>query len=357
MSTTLKKIREKIDLIDLNILKLLCNRAKFAKDIAKVKTKLINKSAFRPDRESQIIRKILNANPGPLSNNHLLSIYKEIISSCLSLESDVKVSFLGPIGSFSGSAMKKFFGSTIKSSCNNSISDIFNDVITNSVDYGVIPIENSNQGSIKQTLELLIKKPVLICGEVNLTINHCLLSKLKSIKMIRKVYSHEQTFLQCRDWLQQNLPDIEKINVSSNSEAAKKVQKLKNSAAIAGLNCSNEYSLNVIKKNIHDSDNNTTRFIIIGNQNINKSGSDKTSIIVSTSNKPGSLFTLLEPLSKSKISMTKIESIPMKTKNWEYLFFLDIEGHIEDIKIKKALDKIKKKCSFYKNLGSYPKSV
>ena len=356
MNKILQKLRKQIDDVDIKILDLLSKRAGIAKKTAKIKSNSKNQNIFRPDRESQIIKDILKLNKGPLTDNNLEIIYKEIISSCLALETDLKVSYLGPIGSFSELALKKFFGSMVLPTCKNSIVDIFNDVTSNIADYGVVPIENSNQGSIAQTLELLIDKPIVICGEVNLNVRHCLLSKTKNISGIKYIYAHEQTFLQCKDWINKNLPNCKKVIVASNSEAARKSKSIKNSAAIASENCANEYKLFILKKNIHDYFNNVTRFIIIGNNSVDISKTDKTSIIVSAANKPGSLYSLLQPLSKNNISMTKIESVPTKRKNWEYVFFLDIEGHSEQPKIKKALNSIRKKSTFYKHLGSYPRS-
>jgi len=357
MNEVLKKLRKEIDQIDSAILNLLSRRAKTAKKTAKIKSNSKNKNIFRPEREAQIIRNILKLNKGPLTDEHLSVIYKEIISSCLSLETDLKVSFLGPTGSFSGLALKKVFGSAVSPTCRDSIIEIFDDVISKTVDYGIVPIENSNQGSISQTLELLIDKPLLICGEINLDVKHCLLSNNKKFSSIKTIYAHEQTFLQCKNWLTKNLPNCKKINASSNSEAARRVTKIKNSAAIASHDCSSEYDLHILKNNIQDCFNNVTRFILIGSENIDMSGKDKTSIIVSADNKSGALYSLLKPLSTNKISMTKIESIPTKRKNWEYMFFLDVDGHIKQPKIKKALNLIKRKSTFFKNLGSYPKSI
>ncbi len=354
---TLQKLRDQIDQIDIKTLNLLSKRAIIAKQVAKVKSKSKNKNIFRPERESQIIRDIIKLNKGPLTDNNLEIIYKEIISSCLSLETEINVSYLGPTGSFSNLALKKFFGSMVSTVCRHSIIDIFADVVSSSVNYGIVPIENSNQGSIAQTLELLIDKPTMICGEINLNVRHFLLSKTKNISSISEIYAHEQTFLQCKDWINKNLHKCKKNIVSSNSEAARKAQLKKNSAAIASENCAREYNLRILKKNIQDFSNNVTRFIIIGNNTIGMSKDDKTSIVVSAANKPGSLYSLLQPLSKNNISMTKIESVPTKRKNWEYIFFLDIEGHSEEPKIKKALNSIKRKSTFYKNLGSYPKSI
>ena len=357
MNDVIKKIRKKIDTLDKEILQRLNTRGLLAKDIAKAKSVSNDKNIFRPEREAQILRKIISENKGPLNDGHLYSIYKEIISSCLSLETEVQVSYLGPEGSFSSSALKKFFGSSVTTSFKSSILEIFNDVESKRVDYGIVPIENSNQGSINQTLDYLISKDIVICGEVNYAIKHCLLSKNKNLKGIKKIYSHEQSFMQCSDWILKNLPNCEKYFMSSNSAAAKKVSKLSNAAAIASNDCSFNYKLNIIEKNIHDKANNTTRFIIIGKNHIAPSGSDKTSIIISLKNKSGALNSILEPLSKNKISMTKIESIPTKINNWEYMFLMDIDGHIAMPNINKTLSTIKSKSLFYKHLGSYPKSI
>ena len=357
MSEDLKKIRTLIDKLDKQIVKTLNERAKLAKKIKKAKASSQKKDIFRPEREAQILRKIGSINTGPLQSTHLQSIFREIISSCLSLETSLKVSCLGPEQSYSNLALTKFFGSSVEIKFNNSISEIFDDVSKRNVDYGIVPIENSNQGSIKETIEHLIKDNSRLCGEVNLDIKHCLLSSSKKVSEIKKVYAHEQTFLQCNQWLNKNMPDVRRIFTTSNSAAVQKVSILKNSAAIASKNCSPVYKVDILKNNIHDSADNTTRFIVIGNDDINISGSDKTSILISIDNRAGALNDLLMPLSKNNISMSKIESIPTKINNWEYMFLLDIDGHIENKTVNKALMEIQKKSSFYKNLGSYPKSI
>jgi chorismate mutase/prephenate dehydratase len=357
MSEDLNKIRILIDKIDKQIVKSLNNRADLAKKIKKAKASSEKKDIFRPEREAQILRKIASTNEGPLTTKHLQAIFREIISSCLSLETDLKVSCLGPQESYSHLALNKFFGSSVKIKFNNSISEIFDDVCRQNIDFGIVPIENSNQGSIKETIEHLIKDNSQLCGEVNLDIKHCLLSNSKKMSEIKKVYAHEQTFLQCNQWLNKNMPNIQRIFASSNSAAVQKIIKLKNSAAIASKNCGPVYKVGILKNNIHDSIDNTTRFIVIGNHNIAASGSDKTSILISIDNKAGSLNELLLPLSKNKISMSKIESIPTRINNWEYMFLLDIDGHVDDKVVGQVLKEIQKKTSFYKNLGSYPKSI
>lgn len=353
----LRKIRILIDKLDKRIIKSLNERGKLAQKIKKAKSLSDNKKIFRPEREAQILRSLANSNEGPLTDDNLRSIFREIISSCLSLEKKLKVCCLGPQESYSSIALTKFFGSSVDIGYHSSINSIFNDVNHDNVEFGVVPVENSNQGSIKLTIDHLIKEDIKICGEVNLTIKHCLLSNTKALPNIKKIYAHEQTFLQCNEWLLKNLPDVKRIFISSNSAAVKRISKLANAAAIASESCSSIYKIPILKANIHDVVDNVTRFIVIGNHSIDRSGVDKTSILVSVKNKAGALKSLLESLSNNKISMTKIESIPTKINNWEYMFLLDINGHIDDKNVSIALKDIKKKSIFYKDLGSYPKSV
>ena len=353
----LKKYRKTIDDIDEKILKLLNKRATTAKLVAEYKKKSNNNIIFRPDRESQIIRQLSENNTGPLKKNHIHNIYREIISSCLSLEANLKVSFLGPEGTYSELATTKFFGSSIMQDSKSNILEVFNAVKNKTSDYGVVPIENSNQGSIKTTLDFLLKYKVNICGEQNIPIKHCLMSKTKKIENIKKVYAHNQTLSQCASWLSKNMPNVEFIESDSNAQAALKAKKLKNTACIANIGCSDIYKIPIIARNIHDIHNNTTRFIVIGNSYVEKSGVDKTSFIMSIHNKAGELSKILEILATNKISMTKIESIPTKQKNWEYLFVIDIMGHISDKKLSLSLKNIEKKSKYFQLLGSYPKSI
>lgn len=353
----LKKYRKIIDSIDLKILKLLNQRADTAKEVAKYKKQSTNNIIFRPDRESQIIRHLSKVNSGPLTKDHIHNIYREIISSCLSLEQNLKVSYLGPKGTYSEIATTKFFGSSVEQDSKNNILDVFNAVKNRTSDYGVVPVENSNQGSIKSTLDFLLKYQVNICGEQNIPIKHCLMSKTKNINTIKKVYAHNQTISQCASWLSKNMPTVECIATDSNALAAIKASKNKYTACIANVSCSSVYKIPIVARNIHDVHNNTTRFIIIGNSYVESSGYDKTSFIMSIQNKSGELSKILEILASNKISMTKIESIPTKEKNWEYLFLIDILGHINKRNITISLDKIKRKSKYFQLLGSYPMSI
>ena len=353
----LKKFRTNIDTIDKKLLELLNQRANIAKQVAEYKKSSNNKIIFRPDRESQIIKSLRSLNKGPLNADHIHNIYREIISSCLSLEKNLNVSFLGPIGTYSEIAMTKFFGSSIEKNSKNNIHEVFDSVKNNTCDYGVVPVENSNQGSIKSTLDFLIKYKVNICGEQNIPIKHCLMSQSSSVSDIKKIYAHNQTLSQCSSWLSKNYPNAEYIASDSNAQAALIAKRHKNSSCIANEICSKLYKLKIIARNIHDVHNNTTRFLIIGNTEVSKSKSDKTSFIMSLHNKAGALAKVLDVLANNKISMTKIESIPTKEKNWEYLFLIDISGHISEKKVYNALTKIESFSRFFQRLGSYPKSI
>jgi len=353
----LKKFRKSIDTIDKQILDLLNQRAGIAKDVAEYKKSSNNTSIFRPDRESEIIKNLRSLNNGPLEGNHIHNIFREIISSCLSLETNLTVSFLGPEGTYSEIATNKFFGNSVTKSSKKNILEVFDAVKNNVSDYGVVPVENSNQGSIKNTLDFLIKYKINICGEQNIAIKHCLMSVDGKLKNIKKIYSHNQTLSQCSTWISNNCPNAECISSDSNAQAALQAKKYKNSACIANETCSTLYDLKIVSRNIHDTHNNTTRFLIIGNTIINESKNDKTSFIMSIQNKSGALAKILNILSANKISMTKIESMPTKDRNWEYLFLIDISGHIDNKKISNTLKKIESACKYFQLLGSYPKSI
>ncbi len=353
----LKNFRKTIDSIDKKILDLLNKRADVAKKVAHYKKSSNNSVIFRPDRESQIIKNLRTLNTGPITSDHIHNIYREIISACLSLETNLKVSYLGPEGTYSEIATKKFFGNSITKDSKDNILEVFNAVKNNTSDYGIVPVENSNQGSIKTTIDFLIKYKINICGEQNIPIRHCLMSSSKDQRKIKKIYAHNQTLSQCSTWLSKNYPSVECISSESNAKAALQAKKYKNTACIANRVCSSIYKLNILASNIHDIHNNTTRFLIIGNTKVDESKNDKTSFVMSIQNKSGELSKSLQILSRGNISMTKIESIPTKDKNWEYLFLIDISGHINDNKISAALNKIESRSKYFQLLGSYPKSI
>ena len=266
------------------------------------------------------------------------------------------ISFLGPSGTFSEEATIKHFGENVKSIPTNSIDEVFNNVQSEKVHYGVVPIENSTEGGISRTLDLLLMKDLKICGEITLPVHHCLISKSKDLKKIKNIYAHGQSLAQCHDWIANNLPNAEKITVLSNAEGAKIASKERHSAAIASARAASIFKLNILQNHIEDEPNNTTRFLILSDQEIEPSGNDKTSIVVATKNKPGAIVGLIDPFASRKVGLTKLESRPSKIGMWEYVFFIDVDGHREDAKVKLCLTDIEKKSSFMKFLGSYPKN-
>jgi chorismate mutase/prephenate dehydratase len=321
-------------------------------DVAKAKQKT-GISAYSPDREREILRKLTQQNRGPLNNSALEAIYREIMSSSLSLEKSLKISYLGPEASFSNLAALKRFGSQVGYIASDSISDVFLEVERGVADYGVVPIENSIEGAVTYTLDMLIDSDLKICAQIILDVSHNLLANCPRLK-IKRVYSNPQVFGQCRLWLQENLPGVENIEVSSTTRAAQIAGKDKYSACIASLLAAKVYKLKVVASDIEDSPHNVTRFLVIGTTDVKPTGHDKTSILFSIKDRVGALHDMLLPFKKNRINLTKIESRPSKKKAWDYYFFVDLEGHYENPKVKKALAQLDSKCKFLKVLGSYP---
>ena len=353
MKKNLNQIRKEIDRLDEHILKLVSERGNLAKEVGKLKSDGI---IYKPDREASLIARLKKINQGPLSQQSVANIFKSIISNCRALEKKLSVAFLGPLGTFSEEATIKQFGENIDAIPTNSIDEVFTQVQSDIAHYGVVPVENSTEGAISRTLDLLLTKDLNICGEIILPVHHCLISKNKSLSQIKKVYAHGQSLAQCHDWIMNNLPNVDKIPVMSNADGAKHAAKEKNSAAIASIKAADLYKLNILHENIEDDSRNSTRFLVLSKQDIGISGNDKTSIVVATKNKPGAIADLVEPFAKNKVSMTKLESRPAKIGMWEYVFFIDLEGHLKDKKVKISLEQIESRASFIKVLGSYPAS-
>lgn len=348
----LKKLRNQIDAIDKKIVGLLNLRGKAALTIAKVKRK-IKKSIYSPERENEVLNKIKQVNTGPVSNQALEAIYREIMSCGLSICQPIRVAYLGPQATFSHLAALKRFGSQVQYIASNSITDVFLNVEKGIADYGVVPIENSIEGAISYTLDMFIESDLKICAQVVLDVSHNLLANCPKNK-IRRIYSNPQVFGQCRLWLQENLPLAEKIEVSSTTRAAQIARKEKNSACIASLLAAQVYKLKVVAKDIEDSPHNITRFLVIGKNDVPETSHDRTSIMFSIKDKIGALHDMLLPFKKYQINLTKIESRPSKRRAWDYYFFIDLDGHSNSPKIKKALSELSDKCKFLKVLGSYP---
>ncbi|MCP3869265.1 MAG: prephenate dehydratase [Gammaproteobacteria bacterium] len=354
----LREMRERIDMLDIQIQDLINQRAMAAKDVARIKLEE-DKDAFfyRPEREAAILKQIQKRNRGPMGDEEMARLFRELMSACLALEQPMKVAFLGPEGTFTQAAALKHFGHSIRTVPMGSISDVFREVESGIAHYGVVPVENSTEGVINHTLDLFMRSSLSICGEVNLRIHHHLLSLESELNGVTKVYSHQQSLAQCRLWLDRNLPQAEQLTVGSNAEAARLVGSEKGSAAIAGEMAAELYQLKGLARNIEDEPDNTTRFLVIGRQKAFPSGEDKTTFLCATRNVAGGLSALLLPLSRHGISMSRIESRPSRQGNWDYVFFIDIDGHQDDPHIAEALEALRPEARMLKLLGSYPKAV
>ncbi len=358
---SLEKLRARIDAIDEQLLELFNQRASCAVEVAEVK-RALNDTAdesvtfFRPDREAQVIKRIKSLNQGPLSDDEVGRLIREVMSACLALEQPLKIAYLGPEGTFTQSAALKHFGHSVSTIPMSSIPDVFNSVESGHADYGLVPVENSTEGVISHTLDMFMDSHLKVCGEVEIPIHHHLATHSGDVSQIKHIYSHQQSFAQCRRWLDQNFPGIERIPVSSNAEAARLAGLETDAAAICGLPAVEIFELKICYENIEDLSDNTTRFVIIGKHDVDPSGNDKTSLLISTKNVPGALLGLLQPLADHDISMNKIESRPSPGRKWAYVFFIDIDGHQQDSAVIKALNELKQQAALFKILGSYPKA-
>lgn len=354
MTEHFKQFREQIDTIDNEILKLLNARAELAQQIGQRKK---NGVVYRPEREAQILARLQQLNTGPLTSDRISHLFIEIMSICRAMEKPMTVACLGPRGTFSEEAALKRFGSTITTLACNSIDEVFVKVESAAADYGVVPVENSTEGAIGRTMDLLLQTPLMICGEIQLPVHQFLMAQNPELTSIEKIYSHPQSFSQCHEWLNSNLPYlsvVKRINASSNADAARLAASENNTAAIASKRAAEVFGLAICAENIEDDPKNTTRFLTIGTQHIEASGNDKTSLAMSTNNRPGAIYDLLAPLAQNGVSMTRLESRPSRTHLWEYVFFVDIEGHQKDENILSALASLRNKAAFLKILGSYP---
>jgi len=358
VNNSLSELRDAIDQLDGKLLTLFNQRADLAKEVAVVKMREGGSVDFyRPDREANVLRRVKEQNPGPLKDEHVARIYRELMSSCLALEKPLTVAFLGPSGTFTQEAALKHFGHAVDTVQAVTIADIFHEVENGQAHYGVVPVENSTEGVISHTLDRFMNSPLYICGEVALRIHHHLLSTANSLDQIKVVYSHQQSLGQCRQWLMSHLAGVETIAVSSNAEAARLASQQSDAAAIAGEVASDIYQMNALASNIEDESNNTTRFLVIGRQEVAASGDDKTTMMISTKNIAGALQSVLAPFAYAGISLNKIESRPSRQATWDYVFFIDIDGHQEDGKVAAVLQELLPNVNLLKVLGSYPRAV
>ena len=354
---TLDQVRQRIDELDSRIHALIDERAACAKEVARIKGHGEGVVYYRPEREAQILRRVRERSTGEMPAVDMVRIFREIMASCLALEQQLTVAFLGPEGSFTQEATFKHFGHASLLLPQRSLEDVFREVEVKNANYGVVAVENSTEGSVAHTLDMLSGANLKVCGEVELRIHHNLLSSEDDLDKIKVVYAHQQALAQCRGWLSEHLRGVEQLAVSSNAEAAQRATTEAGAAAIAGAHAAELYQLNILANNIEDNISNKTRFLVIGHSFPPASGQDKTSLFVVTGNQPGALYRVLQPFSQHGLSMSKIESRPSKKEAWEYVFFIDINGHVDDENVAAALQEIKNEAHLVKVLGSYPKAV
>ncbi|WP_438466017.1 prephenate dehydratase [Marinomonas sp. PE14-40] len=362
---TLPLLRDRIDAIDTEIQALINERAQCAQKVADVKLSEQGDEAvvfYRPEREAQVLRRVMERNKGPLGNEEMAKIFRQVMSSCLALEKPMRIAFLGPEGTFTQQAAIKHFGRSIISAPMAAIDEVFREVESGAANYGVVPVENSTEGVVNHTLDSFRNSTLKICGEVELRIHHHLLvAPNVDAEKVTHIYSHQQSLAQCRAWLDRYWPHAERIAVNSNAEAAKMVADAAQNgtaiAAIAGDIASELYSLTKLSSNIEDHPDNTTRFLMIGHQDVLPSGKDKTSLLISAKNEPGALYKLLEPFQKHNVSMTRLETRPSLMSRWGYIFYIDFEGHADEVNSLAVIKDLEKRASEVKVLGSYPIAV
>ena len=351
-------LRTRIDGIDQHIQQLIAERAQFANQVGKAKGKLAAAvDYYRPEREAQVLRRVVDRNDGPLNDEVLVRLFREIMSACLAQQEPLKIGFLGPEGTHSQQAAFKHFGHSIHGLPLASIEEVFQEVEAGNADFGVVPVENSTQGTIQSTLDMFLTSKLKISGEVELRVHQHLLSRSGRIEDIERVYSHPQSFAQCKAWLRQYLPKAEKIAVASNAEAARRARNADDAAAIAGASAGNVYGLKNVAGPIEDRPDNTTRFLVIGRELFTPSGNDRTSLLIFIKDQPGALYNVLSPFAKRGLSMNRIESRPGHTGRWQYAFFVDIGGHVQEPAMREALEELEELAHEVKVLGSYPVAI
>ncbi|MFK8016827.1 MAG: prephenate dehydratase [Gammaproteobacteria bacterium] len=356
--TDLKKIRQKIDNLDQQIQGLISERAKVAQSVGQTKRAGATPGEYyRPEREAQVLRGVIDRNDGPLRDEEIVRLFREIMSACLAQQEPLKVAFLGPEGTFSQAAVLKHFGHSVRAIALPTIEEVFAEIEGGVADFGIVPIENSTDGTVFNAFDMFVSSKLHICGEVELIIEQHLISRATSVDAVKRIYAHGQSLSQCRGWLKENLPGVELVSVNSNAGAARRARAEEHSAAIAAQSAADVYGLDVLVPNIEDRADNTTRFLVIGRDLFAASGRDKTSLLLSSSHKPGALQALLYTLSTHDINMTRIESRPARRGEQAFVFFVDIEGHTDDQAIAGALSDLGKEGYLLRVLGSYPRAV
>jgi chorismate mutase/prephenate dehydratase len=354
-------VRAEIDRIDAELGELLSARARIAQQVGTRKRAAGTPTAefYKPEREAEVLRGVIARNRGPLRDEEVARLFREIMSACLAQQEPLKVAFLGPEGTFTQQAVLKHFGHSVRALPLPAIDEVFREVESGVADFGVVPIENSTEGTVSHTADMFLLSPLRICGEVELRVHQHLMGRMPALERIERVCSHQQSLAQCRGWLAEHLPHVEQIQVASNAEAARRARDEKGTAAIAGEAAAEVYGLPILVPEIEDRADNSTRFLVVGRKLLEPSGRDRTTLLMSAPDTagPGALLKLLEPLARHGISMTRLESRPSRRKKWDYVFFVDIEGHARDKRVAKALGEIRTVASLFKLLGSYPRAV
>jgi chorismate mutase/prephenate dehydratase len=357
----LETIRRRIDEIDVRIQELISERATWAQQVGVAKGELASAvDYYRPEREAEILRRVRERNHGPLRDEEMLRLFREIMSACLAQQEPLKVGFLGPEGTFTQAAVYRHFGHSVRALPFATIDEVFHDVESGNADFGVVPVENSTEGTVNNTLDMFLTSPLKITGEVELRIEQHLLGRMTSLAAIERVCAHEQALAQCRAWLREYLPNVELIGMSSNAAGARRARDEKGTAAIGGDAAAEVYGLDCLVRNIEDRPDNATRFLVVGRELLAPSGDDKSTVLVSTSDTgsgAGVLHALLAPFARFGVNMTRIESRPSRRRNWDYVFFLDLDGHAEQPPLSDALRELERISSLFRVIGSYPKAV
>ncbi|MBW7931168.1 MAG: prephenate dehydratase [Gammaproteobacteria bacterium] len=352
-------IRGRIDALDRQLGELISERARLAQQVGVAKGRHGAADFYRPEREAQVLRGVVERNEGPLRNEEMLRLFREIMSACLAQEEPLKVGYLGPEGTFSQSAVYHHFGHSVRALPLGTIDEVFHEVESGVADFGVVPVENSTEGTVNHTLDLFLSSPLKICGEVELRVRQHLLGTMDSLEQVARVCAHPQSLAQCRAWLREYLPGVPTLEAVSNAEGARRARDEAGTAAIAGDAAAEVYGLGRLVSDIEDRPDNTTRFLVVGRKLFPPSGDDKTSLLLS-SNKgedAGALHRLLAPLARHDVNMTRIESRPSRRRKWHYVFFLDVDGHAEDEAVAAALEELRRETELFRVLGSYPKAV
>lgn len=357
----LNEIREHINDIDVRIQELINERATIAQQIGIAKGELsASVDYYRPEREAQVLRKVLERNAGPISDEEMLRLFREIMSACLAQQEPLKIGFLGPEGTFTQTAVYKHFGHSVRAIPFHTIDEVFQEVECGAADFGVVPIENSTEGSVNNTLDMFLTSPLKIAGEIELRVEQHLMSRAKGLDKVLRICAHEQSLAQCRGWIREHMPHVELIGMSSNAAGARRARDEDGTAAIGPEVAADVYELQILVNNIEDRPDNATRFLVVGREILAASGADKTTLLISTADTAGGagvLHALLKPLAAHGVSMTRIESRPSRRRNWDYVFFLDVEGHANEQPVADALAELEKSASLFKVLGAYPKAI